>query len=174
MQPHEVARLIDVHPNTIRTWTADDRYRRFFSATAQGGGGQARDLTDDDIRVVNYINHLKDQGRQADEVEASLEQAMLRGLDTLPMPRQTDAIVPTPVIPVQAAEAALRGKQDELEIYRERLQELRELVEYERQRANQERERLDLSTDKIAQLNHKIGSLETKVEMLEQQLKREG
>src|SRR3990167_1856110 len=167
MQPHEVARLIDVHPNTIRTWTADDRYRRFFSATAQGGGGQARDLMDDDIRVVNYINHLKDQGRQADEVEASLEQAKLRGLDTLPMPRQTDAIVPTPVIPIQAAEAALRGKQDALEIMREemreRLQEMRELVEYERSRATDERNRYEASNEKVRELERQVGKLEGKL-----------
>jgi len=173
MQPHEAARLVGISVNTVRAWTLYD-YKEFFSPTAQGGSGRKRELNDTDVRVLTYLRDVKRDGLTGDEVIAALHQAQARGFDMLPMPRNTEAIVPTPVIPVQAAEAAVRGKQDELEIYRERLQELRELVEYERQRANQERERLDLSTDKIAELNHKIGSLETKVEMLEQQLKRGG
>ena len=173
MQPHEAAHHIGISVNTLRAWTLYD-FKEFVSPSAQGGSGRQRDVTDTDLRVLGYINSLKRDGLSKDEVLASLRQARERGFDVLPLPQNNEAIVPTRVIPLQAAEAAVRGKQDELDLYRERLQELRDLVEYERQRANQERERLDLSTDKIAELNHKIGGLETKVEMLEQQLKRGG
>lgn len=174
MQPHEAARLLDIHPNTVRTWTSDKRYKRFFSDTAQGGDGSARDLTDDDIRVLHYIDQMKDRGLRADEVEASLEQAQAQGFDRLPMPVQSDAIARTPVIPVQAAEAAVRGKQDALEIMREemreRLQEMRELVEYERSRAQEERERYEQSNERIRDLERQVGKLEGKLSILEREL----
>lgn len=173
MQPHEAARLVGISVNTVRAWTLYD-YKQFFSPTAQGGSGRKRELTDTDVRVLTYLRDVKRDGLTGDEVIAALRQAQQRGFDMLPMPRNTEAIVPTPVIPVQAADNALMGERRALEILREetqaRLDEYRELVEYERNRASQERQRYEESNKRALELERELGKLEGRLQALEQQL----
>ena len=166
MQPHEAARLVGISVNTVRAWTLYD-YKEFFSPTAQGGSGRKRELNDTDVRVLTYLRDVKRDGLTGDEVIAALRQAQARGFDMLPMPRNTEAIVPTPVIPVQAAENALIGERRALEILREETQTqlaaYRDLVEYER-------ERYELSNKRVHELEREVGKLEGRLETLEQQL----
>lgn len=172
MKPHEVARLVGIHTNSVRNWTND--FAEFFSPNAQGGDGHMRNLTEDDTRVIAFINQLKREGRGADEIFAALRAAERKGFDTLPNPAQPETVVPMAVVPRQAAEEAIKGEHRALQIMRdemhERLEELRNLVEYERKRAHDERERFEQSNSKIIELTETIGELKGKLSLLEQQL----
>lgn len=104
MQPSEAARHVGISVNTVRAWTADPDYREFFSPSAQGGDGRNRDITDTDLRLLNYLKKIKRDGLVGGEVVATLIEARRRGLDNLPLPRPNEAVVPTAVIPRQAAD----------------------------------------------------------------------
>ena len=80
------------------------------------------------------------------------------GLDTLPMPRQTDAIVPTPVIPVQAADQAVIAERRLAHVLQERIDELKQ----ERDTLLADRER---SNNRIEDLNIKLAKAEMELDL---------
>ncbi len=105
MQSNEAAKLIRIHPNTVRLWTT--KYKEFFSSNGQGGSGSQRSLTEDDVRVLAYIASLKHDGLISDEVVAALKQAHERGFDMLPLPTSSNNTAIFPVVSREAAETAV-------------------------------------------------------------------
>ena len=106
MKPHVAAARAGIHVNTVRTWTLED-FKPFFSTHAQGGNGRVRDLDDNDLRVLVYIKELKRRGMNTEEVVATLTEAERKGFSNLPLPRNAEQVVPTAVIPRQAAEEVI-------------------------------------------------------------------
>lgn len=128
MKPHEAARLIGISVNTVRAWTMNE-YRAFFSPSAQGGDGRNRELTDTDLRILLYINKIKHDGLQGDEVIAALKQVQQQGFDTLPMPVQTEVIAPTQMIPMRAADEAVIAERRIIAMLETQVQEYKERAE---------------------------------------------
>jgi DNA-binding transcriptional MerR regulator len=57
-----VARTIDRSPQTVRGWTG--RYRKYLSESAQVDAGQERRYTDDDVALLQSVDHLSKQGQK--------------------------------------------------------------------------------------------------------------
>jgi DNA-binding transcriptional MerR regulator len=125
MKPNDAAVRIGIHVNTVRLWTSKD-FKQFFSVHAQGGDGHTRDLSDDDVRVLTYINRLKNQGLTTQDVIASLMAAQDRGFHMLPMPERSEQVVPMAVVPRQAADDAVLA---ERRIMHEKISDLEKRIE---------------------------------------------
>lgn len=63
----DMARRLDIHPNTVRRWAIE--YKSHFSP---GAIGKRRIFTDDDLRVLATIAAYRDQGISPAEVERML------------------------------------------------------------------------------------------------------
>ena len=107
MKPSDAAQILGISASTIRAWTLNE-FKTFFSHSAQGGTGAARDLDDQDLRILHYIALLKKRGAASDSVVATLQQARSRGWRDLPeLPDRPVNFAPVPMIPTAAADAAL-------------------------------------------------------------------
>lgn len=63
----DMARRLDIHPNTVRRWAIE--YNSHFSP---GATGKRRYFTDEDLRVLATITAYRDQGISPAEVERML------------------------------------------------------------------------------------------------------
>jgi DNA-binding transcriptional MerR regulator len=158
MKSYEAANLVGIHPNTVRTWTTNE-YKRFFSTGAQGGTGRTRALTKDDVRVLAYINQLKNEGRNSEEVVAALMEAERRGFQYLPFPTAPDGTLPVAMMPREAAETAIIAERkimaEHIRWLEARVDELKDELETERNN----------SSTKIDELTRKLIEAQTELRL---------
>lgn len=149
MKPNDAALRIGIHVNTVRTWTMNE-FKQFFSVHAQGGDGRTRDLSDDDVRVLAYINDLKRRGLGSQDVIASLIAAEKRGFHLLPYPERSEHVAPMAVVPRQSAEDAVSNERRIMAAHigflEQRVEELKTELEDVRKNAD---ERTDSLTRKL-------------------------
>lgn len=77
-----LAKLLNVHADTVRRWTHE--YRQFMSPTATPGKGKTRQLVDNDLAVLAYIAHVREQDMSPDEIRGRLMEMQHDGWRDLP------------------------------------------------------------------------------------------
>ena len=77
-----LAKLINVHPDTVRRWSKD--YRQFMSPTATPQKGKTRVLTTHDAAVLLYVSTSRDNGLDRAEILERLAELQTGGWADLP------------------------------------------------------------------------------------------
>jgi DNA-binding transcriptional MerR regulator len=77
-----LAKLLNVHADTVRRWTQE--YRQFMSPTATPGKGKTRQLVSNDLAVLAYIAHAREQDMLPDEIRDRLAEMQQDGWRNLP------------------------------------------------------------------------------------------
>lgn len=107
MKPSQASQLLGIAGSTIRAWTLGE-FKLFFSPSAQGGDGRTRDMDEQDLQILHFINLLKQKGLQTDDIVATLNQSRARGWSDLPpLPDRPVNVASVPVVPAAAAGAQL-------------------------------------------------------------------
>jgi len=184
MKMSKVAKMIGVDRRTIYNWVTHESLSHLFSESARNEGD--RELDEQDIFVVNTINHLRqnvttDWEEIAEKIEEGYQVTDLSigatDVDTgkTPLQQFTRALAiaqerDAALKQLEEAQKELREIEDRYETkldqlreqYEARLEEerkrAREDVEHERGRSREEMERL---FREIAELRYEIGKLET-------------
>ena len=142
----ELAKRLDVHPNTIRSWSDD-----FESLLSQGAIGRApgakRRFTDDDALILATIADMRNDGIGFDDIRAAIENG--KRVDVLP------------ALPTEAEEEARQNvKLVPLPEYQRALDEVKRLAA----QVDDLRVERDLAMAKrqegVAELNEQIRTLE--------------
>lgn len=144
----DIARRLDIHPNTVRRWA--DEYSAHFSASA---AGNRRRFTEDDLRVLATIASYRDQGISPAEVGRML--AAGQRVDKIPAPvtaEEEAARRDVRLVPVAQYERALDRIQA-LENEIDRITTERDRATLDQQTANQ----------RIEALQREIGTLQGQV-----------
>lgn len=68
-QPRHLQQLFNKSPETIRQWSID--YGAYLSIDANPSTGHRR-YTDDDLRVLSYVNYRKSEGATPEQILAEL------------------------------------------------------------------------------------------------------
>lgn len=102
MKPSEVAMRIGIAPSTVRLWTAKE-FKEYMSVGGQGGDHSARNLTEQDARILAHIARLKAEGAKADEIHLDLKRLAMN--DWIELPALPD-VAGTAVVPVVAQSTA--------------------------------------------------------------------
>jgi DNA-binding transcriptional MerR regulator len=144
MKPHEAAALIGIHPNTIRAWSAGD-FKAYLSHGAQGGEGRSRDLTELDVKILAYVNMLKESGKPLDEIHITLGQLQNDDwLDLPPLPNGSN-MMPMPVVPAASLDTAIQAERRallrEIASLQERLAHVEEQLSDEQKARREDNER---------------------------------
>jgi DNA-binding transcriptional MerR regulator len=105
MKPSEVARILEIAPTTVRAWSTE--FSDMLSAGGAGGDGRFRDFTDDDLRILYFIQQEKRSSVPAAEIHESLRQMQARDFVGLPYVPERPSVARVPMIPAAAAESAL-------------------------------------------------------------------
>lgn len=134
MHTTEVATLLGISPNTVRTWTWRE-FRSYFSPGAQGGDGSTREFTELDVQVMSHIATLTRKNVPRETIHAELTR--LQANDWQDLPPIHAAPAKTLGMPVVSAEAA----QKELDSERRAL--LREVATLQMQAERLERQLID-------------------------------
>jgi DNA-binding transcriptional MerR regulator len=142
MKPGDVAKILGIGRSTVSLWTSGE-YREYFTAGAQGGRGNIRNLTDIDVQVLHLIDALKKSGSNPDDIHATLRQLQKNNwADLPPLPNAPAGIVSVPVVPQAAADGVLtaerRGYMREIATLQEKIDQLENKLDT----ANTDRERL--------------------------------
>ncbi len=107
MKPQQLARLLNVAPNTVRQWARED-FSEFLTPTAQGGNGMHRSFGDRDARIIAWIALLKAQNMPLADIVATLRSAQAADWHNLPpLPGGMANDEPIAVIPREAAQERL-------------------------------------------------------------------
>jgi DNA-binding transcriptional MerR regulator len=143
MKTHEVAALLGIATSTVRTWS-NGEFKRYLSPTAQGGEGQYRNFTDQDARILAYVNLLKQQSRPRNEIHVSLRRMQTEEwADLPPLPPAPPGVGPIRMVPESTAETALTTQRSsllrEIAIKDERIDQLEAQVADLQQRLEAER-----------------------------------
>lgn len=177
MRSTEVARIVDVSPQTIRLWS--DRYAEFLSPSAKPERGEIRDFTEDDVRVLLTIKRESDRRLTFEELVEILKSG--DRVEEIPDPVEVEEDVP--VSEHAMALAKITALQRELNTIREQhnrevdrlFEEIKEL-KTDRDEALEE---VGKREQMISDMRHRIGYLEGQVngsdrdEALEELGKRE-
>lgn len=105
MKPADVAALLQIAASTVRLWASE--YRPYLSASASAGGGQHRNFSDQDLRVLYFVSQQKQAGKPGDEIREAIRQMQLRDFDGLPDVPDRPNVANVPMVPTAAANAAL-------------------------------------------------------------------
>jgi len=66
----ELAEIFQVAEPTIRTWSGE--FEQFLSPDANPGEGRTRYYSEEDVRVLALVAEMKGQGKQVEDIAASL------------------------------------------------------------------------------------------------------
>ena len=185
MKMSKVAKMIGVDRRTIYNWVTHELLSHLFSERARNEGD--RDLDEQDIFVVNTINHLRqnvttDWEEIAEKIEDGYQVTDLSigaiEVDTGKTPLQqftrTLAVAQERDVALKQLEEA-RQELEEIETrYEKKLQEVRQQYEEklgdEQQRRREEVERLMReASEREGKLQRELGKLEAMLEMLQDQ-----
>lgn len=164
MKPLDASKALNIGASTLRNWTAND-FRMFFSEGAQGGSGRARNLNEQDLRVLAFIDQQKKQSVSTDEIYEALRQMQANDWRNLPdLNDMPQGVASFPVVPAAAAEAALSAERKalmrEIGFLQERVEELEDKLA-------DERENSDRQLRELSELNGKLQRALTLVELYE-------
>ena len=82
MKTNEVASYLGIATSTLRQWTLYD-YKKFLTDSAKGDG-QRRNFEPLDIRILSYVNSLKDDNKTNTEIIEILEGMQENDWQSLP------------------------------------------------------------------------------------------
>jgi DNA-binding transcriptional MerR regulator len=117
MKPQQLAKLLNVAPNTVRQWAREDFYE-FLSPTAQGGQGAHRSFNDIDARILAWVALMKAQNLPVNEIRMTLKTAQSNGWrDLPPLPGGIVNDEPISVVPREAVEERVKALQERYEIH---------------------------------------------------------
>lgn len=165
MRTTEVANLLGLSPNTVRTWTWRE-FRSYFSPDAQGGDGSTREFSELDVQIMSHIASLTRKNLPRESIHAELSR--LQAEDWQDLPPIHAAPAKTLGMPVVSAEAAQRELDSErrallrevatLQVQTERLE--RQLIE-EREGRREDTTKLQAE---IADLRQQLGRAEERAQ----------
>lgn len=112
MKPADVATLLQIAGSTVRLWAS--QYREFLSPQAAGGDGSHRAFSDQDIRVLHFIQQLKQDGLTGDALYQALKQMQARGFDGLPDVPDRPNVAQVPMVPAAAASGVIDAERRSL------------------------------------------------------------
>lgn len=164
MKPSEAAAVIGIAASTIRAWSVGE-FKQYLSPTGQGGDGRARNLTEHDIRVLNFINNQKREGVSSDLIHAQLRSMQIEEWDELPpLPTIVSNVASVPMMPIVAADNKIEA---------ERRGWLREIAKLEQQ-VEKLQERLDAKDERLLEAERKLSAATAELELWRQgRLKRD-
>ena len=116
MKPSQAATILGMGASTIRAWSMGE-FKPYLSPTAQGGSGRNRDLTELDVRIIGYINRLKQQSVPLEEIHANvkrLQEEDWRDLPLLPDVAGVSGVSNVAVVPKAAHDMALDAERKSL------------------------------------------------------------
>lgn len=82
MNVSTLAKLIDVHPDTVRRWCKE--YQQFMSPTATPQKGKARVFTAHDAAILSFIATSRESNLAPDEIRSRLQDLQSDGWKHLP------------------------------------------------------------------------------------------
>jgi DNA-binding transcriptional MerR regulator len=174
MKPHEVASILEIGGSTVRAWS--NEFKQYLSPGAQGGDGRYRDFTDNDVRIISYINQMKKASTPLDEVHLILKKMQLDGWRDLPdLPSGPPSVASVPVIPQVALDVEKRSLLREIATLQNRVEQLEDRLQGEQERAMERQESLLREVAELraqlAEANERARSAEFEAEL---RLYREG
>ena len=116
MKPSQAATILGMGASTICAWSMGE-FKPYLSPTAQGGSGRNRDLTELDVRIIGYINRLKQQSVPLEEIHANvkrLQEEDWRDLPLLPDVAGVSGVSNVAVVPKAAHDMALDAERKSL------------------------------------------------------------
>jgi DNA-binding transcriptional MerR regulator len=162
MKPGEVAVLLGIGRSTVTTWTMGE-FKNYLTPSAQGGSGRPRNLTEQDVRILHFINEAKRNNVSSDELHLQLRQMQRDSWQDLPpFPEAPVGMANVPVIPTAAAEASLSAERRSL---------LREIAMLQSQIEkadiviSHERERNEELLREIAALRQDLGEVQAELRL---------
>lgn len=163
MKTSEVAQLLGLSPNTVRTWTWRE-FRSYFSPDAQGGDGNTREFNELDIQVMSHIATLTRKHTAREDIHTDLRK--MQGGNWIDLPPLRPAPSKTLSMPVVPAEAAQRELDSERRALMREVATLQGYVEKMEHQLHEERKDHAVDNDKhlreLAMLRQELGQAEEK------------
>ncbi len=123
--------LHDISAETVRNWC--EEFSNYLSPTANPGKGKHRNFTDDDMRVLDLVAQMKNQGLTYEQVHASLQNGDRGNLPQLPANEMHDLVVAEEkghlTFELEATQRALRIITQERDTLQEKYRTLQEEVQ---------------------------------------------
>lgn len=124
MNPALVAHLLNISTSTLHRWT--DLYAEFLLPDATPAKGQARVLSDHDVRVMRWVCEQRAAGRTQEAILQTLREAARHGWrDLPPLPPEWAAVERNVTVParyVERLKEQLAASQKVIEQQRQLLQ----------------------------------------------------
>ena len=159
---NDLKTIFNVAPETIRNWTRE--FSRHLSVTANPEMGRTRFYTDDDIKVLDLVNKMRESGSAYEEIHAALD-AGQRGMGPNVSPEELKSIVTGETEKKLALEIQMLRRQ--LAVSESQLQEMNTLKEQtirldaekdaERRRAEELSTQLREAQQKLEGLYREVG-----------------
>lgn len=111
--PAQAAKVLQMAASSIRNHCSNSLFQPFFSASATPPAGQARQLTDQDLRVLRFIGQATNSGATLQAVADRLAAGELQAFDWQPAAEEE------PAAPASAALVLAQALRSELEQYRQ-------------------------------------------------------
>ena len=159
---NDVKTIFGVAPETIRNWARE--FARYLSVTANPEMGRTRLFTEEDFKVFDLVNTMRQDDKSYDEIHAAL-MAGERGNSPNLSPEDVRAMITGEMEKQLALEIQLLRRQ--LSMAEEKLKELEELKaksirleaekEAEKRRADEMAARLNEAQEKLETLLREVG-----------------
>ena len=159
---NDVKTIFNVAPETIRNWAKE--FARYLSVTANPESGRTRLFGDDDLKVLDLVNKMRNENKSYDEIHATLATGQ-RGTGSPFTPEEVRALVGGEMekqlsMEILMLRRQLANAEDQLKDHEEiKTQNIRLSAEKEaeKRRADEYAERLKEAQEKLESLLREIG-----------------
>lgn len=160
MKPHEVARKINIGVSTVRAWSSQFSY--YLSPSAQGGDGRYRVFVDHDVRVLAFINNMKQRGASVEDITHALDR--LKAEDWRDLPMLSGALPVVDDLPAESTAITAAEQVARQMVLRENV-DLRTRIDELQQRLDDKEANQEKLLRELADLRERIGANEIELKL---------